>query len=76
MTFFNLGSTKSGVPGNARLCNRNRNPSEWTTLRTISSGLESFPLTRAMSAERFVGTSSNFNAFAPGALVGIEIDRQ
>ena len=50
------GNTRSGVPGRSRACSRKRNPRECARRRTASSGFECFPLTRAISAERFGST--------------------
>lgn len=49
-------NTRSGVPGRSCACRRKRNPRECARRRTASSGFESFPLTRAISSERFGST--------------------
>lgn len=51
------GSTKSGVPGRSRRCNRNRRPRAWAARLTRSSGVVFLPPTRDINHDRLCGVS-------------------
>lgn len=54
-TAFQRRNTMSGLPGNDRVCSRNRRPSSHIRRRTNSSGDVSFPRIFAIAADRCAG---------------------
>lgn len=52
-----LGKTRSGLPGNSRLCSLKRNPNRCKPLRILISGFVSLPLMEAIIFERLAGST-------------------